>query len=306
MGLLPWPRACWRHWMSLENHNCSCKRPVSFSQVALPYKAPQGQWCPVAVPGSRTPILLHRPALASGKASGPIPRIPASAGKGNEHGSSFPSALPSLAFAPSQPQSWKPLGSRAKGALFLLGNGSALGLSLQQWFLTLPPMSLGLRGSCCHSWVMGLPFKAAAQGRRGTHSQTARQSLIKPSPGQPLTLPPAFSSLWLQHSKGSIKSSSFTGSLKKKRGGETARKREKFGHGREWVIKAEPSFLLHRDYIYIVSLMLGDVSRLLGDWSRSWLSAWFPSSLRFLPLTTMNKFLCCTLVVSPFREVDRL
>ena len=100
-------------------------RIVLFPQISPPCKAPQG-WCwPVGGPGSWTPVMSRRPALASGRGNGAIPCIPASAGKRNQRGSSFPSASPSLTFAsqpsplletPGEPSRKEPSSS--------LGNGS--------------------------------------------------------------------------------------------------------------------------------------------------------------------------------------
>lgn len=113
--------------------------------------------------------------------AGAVPRIPASAGKGSERGRSFSSASPPWPLLLASPAAGSPRGAEPRHR--------------------------------------NLPSGPAAEGSAGRHSQTARQRAIKPSPGQPLTLPPAFSSLWLRRSKGSIKSSSFTGSLKKRGGG---------------------------------------------------------------------------------------
>lgn len=48
----------------------------------------------------------------------------------------------------------------------------------------------------------------------------------------------------------------------------------------------------------------GSLCKLLRDWSSPSLPDRIPSSLRFSKATTMNKFLCCTLVVSPCPEAD--
>lgn len=130
-------------------------------------------------PGRRTPIML-RSALAEGRGNGAIPHIPASAGKGNRQGSSFSSASPSLAFAsqpaplldtPEEPSRKEPSSSPGNGGPGCAGGPCeraavlpwALGLSLQLGFLTVPPVSLGRPGSCCHPRGACLPSKPWAR-----------------------------------------------------------------------------------------------------------------------------------------------
>lgn len=179
--------------------------------------------CPGLFPGP-SPSGRCRPAAPAASARGGCRSSHSCLSReGERAGTLLLLSFPALAFASSQPRCWEPPESRAV------------------------PRD------------RSLPSGPAAERSAGRHSQTARQRAIKPSPGQPLTLPPAFSSLWLRRSKGSIKSPGFTGSLKKKGGGEvrgSAREKSLVMAGNVWS-KLSPSFLLHRDYIYIVSLMLG-------------------------------------------------
>lgn len=74
--------------------------------------------------GSRTPLIWPRPALAGGRGSGAIARVPASAGKGNQQGTETrgdppsPQPPPPWPLLSSQPLSW---GEDPRGALFLPG-----------------------------------------------------------------------------------------------------------------------------------------------------------------------------------------
>lgn len=133
--------------------------------------------------------------------------------------------LPDLCF-PASPAPGNPWATRQKGAC-------GLGGEWQPWVSSRLPVGAGCRavGSAAHplaviskhvpykpdcwdmsSWKCVSPPSQLHRSGGGGERQTDRQSPIKPSPGRPLTLPPAFSSLWLQHSKSSIKSSDFTGS----------------------------------------------------------------------------------------------